>query len=218
MTKFRNWVFLQALLLTIVVFIIGMYAGVVFEENKLSKVNAYFVASESSLIDVLAFNQLIDASSVSCGELIDSNRNLLDRVYSEAVNLENYEKAGKITEGIKAEHKKYDVLRTFIWINSIKIQERCDANYSNVIYLYEYNQKDLTKKAEQNVWSKILSEVKEKKGDSMLLIPIAVDNELGSLNALISKYNITKYPAVIIDEKSVFNELTSPEDLDKYLD
>lgn len=217
MVKLKYWVFMQALLLTIVVFIIGMYIGVVFEENKFSEANAYFAASEVSLMDVLALNELVDSSGVDCDVLVQANFNLLDRVYHEAIALEHYESSGKITNSIKSEHKKYDILRTFIWINSIRIQERCETDYHNVIYLYQYNQDDLTKKAEQNVWSKILSEIKEDKGSAIVLIPIAADNELASLTALISEFDIAEYPAVIIDERWVFEELVSAEDLEKYL-
>lgn len=208
---------MQALLLTVVVFIVGMYIGVVFEENKFSEANAQFATSQVSLMDVLALNELVDSSEIKCGALIDANFNLLDRVYHEAIALEHYESSGKITESIKTEHKKYDILRTFIWVNSIRIQERCDTDYHNVIYLYQYNQDDLTKKAEQNVWSRILVEVKEDKGRSIVLIPIAADNELASLSALLSEFNIAEYPVVIIDEKLVFEELISAEDLEKYL-
>jgi len=218
MVNKKYWIFVQALLLTIVIFLIGMYMGVIFEEKKFAEANIYFVNSEVSLIDILALNQLIDSSEISCGVLVDANTELLGRVYQEAVALEHYETSGKITQSIKAEHKKYDVLRTFIWINFIKIKENCEeVNYSNVIYLYEYNQEDLVKKAEQNVWSRILREVKEEKGSEIMLIPIAVDNELASLKALISDLNIQEYPVVIINEKIVLDKLTSAEDLKKYL-
>jgi len=217
MVNVKYWVFMQALLLTIVVFITGMYLGVVFEENKFAETNAYFSASQVSLMDVLALNELIDSSHVECSDLVNANFNLLDRVYREAVALEHYESSGKITESIKSEHKKYDVLRTFIWINSIKIQERCETDYHNVVYLYQYNQDDLTKKAEQNVWSRILREVKEEQKGNITLIPIAADNELASLSALISEFDIQEYPVVIIDEKYVFEELASADDLESYL-
>ena len=165
----------------------------------------------------MALNELVDSSEIGCGVLVEANFNLLNRVYQEAIALEHYESSGKITESIKSEHKKYDILRTFIWINFIRIKERCDTDYHNVIYLYEYNQEDLTKKAEQNVWSRILGEIKENKGRSIVLIPIAADNELSSLSALVSEFDIKDYPVVIIDEKWIFEDLASAADLENYL-
>jgi hypothetical protein len=49
------------------------------------------------------------------------------------------------------------------------------------------------------------------------LIPIAEDSDLTSLNSLISEYNITNYPVVIINEKDILYELSSVDELDKYI-
>jgi len=217
MVNTKRWVFMQALLLTIVIFIMGMYAGVIFEEKKFAEANAYFTASEVSLMDVLALNELMSSKSVTCTDFTQANFNLLERVYEEAVKLEEYESSGKITESIKSEHKKYDMMRTYLWINFIKLKERCPTQYHTLVYLYIYNQDDLVKKAQQNVWSRILFEVKQDKGNKLALIPIAADNNLSSLKLLTIDKNITKYPVVIIDEKYVFSELTSAADLEKYL-
>lgn len=213
----KKWVFMQALLLTIVVFIAGMYAGVIFEEKKFSQANAYFTSSEVSLMDVLALNELMSSKGITCTDFTKSNFDLLDRVYEEAIKLEEYEASGKITESIKSEHKKYDMMRTYLWINFIKLKEKCPTQYHTIVYLYNYNQEDLVKKAEQNVWSRILYEIKQDKGNKVALLPIAADNNLSSLKVLIADKKITEYPVVIIDEKYVFSDLTSAEELEKYL-
>ncbi|MFH1503725.1 MAG: hypothetical protein ABIE36_03650 [Candidatus Diapherotrites archaeon] len=212
----KKRVFLEALLLTIVVFFFGILIGVAFESSKVSEINNYYVMSEISLMEVFALNSMIDSSSVSCDVLVNSNLKFADRVYNEAVLLEKYEDSGKITEGIRLAHKKYDILRTFLWINSIRTLERCGDNYSNVIYLYEYFPEDLTQKAEQNVWSKVLYDLKSEKGNKILLIPIAVDTDLTSLNSLIYKFNITDYPVVIIGEEYLIYNLESVNDLKVY--
>ena len=148
----------------------------------------------------------------------DENKHFADKIYNEAVLLEKYESAGKVTEEMEIVHKRYDVLRTFLWINNIKTFEKCEKDYSTVVYLYEYFSKDLTQKARQNVWSKILSDLKEKEGNNILLIPIAADSDLTSLDSLIYKFNITNYPVVVINEKDVIYELSSVEELRKYVD
>ncbi len=212
----RKRVFWEALLLTVVVFLLGVLIGVAFESSKVSEINNYYVMSEISLMEVFALNSMIDSKSVSCDVLVDANLNFADRIYNEAILLEKYEDAGKITEGIKLAHKKYDILRTFLWLNSIKTRERCGKNYSSVIYLYEYFPEDLTQKAEQNVWSKVLFDLKSEKGNKILLIPIAVDTGLTSLESIIHPLNITGYPVVVIDEKNLVYNLESVDDLEVY--
>ncbi len=220
MVKFlenRKRVFWEALLLTVVVFLFGLLIGIVYESSKSSDMNEYYSVSELSLMDIFALNSLVNVDSEDCLILTESNLDFADRIYEEAKTLAKYEAAGKITKEIEIVHKRYDVLRTFLWINTIKTSEKCEKDYSTVVYLYEYSSDDLTKKAEQNVWSKILSDFKEQEGGGILLIPIAADSNLTSLDSLISKFKITEYPVVIIDEKYVIKDLSSVEELEKYL-
>jgi len=200
-------VFVQALALTIVVLIVGLYAGMSLEGSKLDNMNDYYIQSEVTLMDILAFNNLIDTEDVGCETLVKVNLDFMNRAYEEASVLEEYEESGRLKENLDTFHKKYDVLRTFLWINVLKTKEVCeDTEIHTIVYLYNYEEEDLTKKATQNVWSKVLLDVKEEKGDSLFLIPIARDSELGSLEALISEYDIGNYPAIIVNEEYVVTE------------
>ena len=95
----------------------------------------------------------------------------------------------------------------------MKIKEKCNSDFSTIVYLYNYNEKDLTKRAEQNSFSKILYEVKQEKREDLFLIPIAYDSNLISIDSLISKYEIESFPVVILDEESVLYELNSSEEV-----
>jgi hypothetical protein len=213
----KKRVFWEALFLTVVVFLLGLLIGIAYESAKSTEINEYYAASEASLMDIFVLNSMLSLNSKDCEVLTKANIEFADKIYNEAVLLERYESAGKVTKEMEIIHKRYDLLRTFLWINNIKTFESCEKNYSTVVYLYEYNSKDLTQKARQNVWSKILSDLKQKEGNKILLIPIAADNDLTSLDSLIFKFNITNYPVVIINEKEVIYDLSSVEELDKYI-
>jgi hypothetical protein len=92
---------------------------------------------------------------------------------------------------------------------SIKVREKCGNSFNTIVYLYNGSSKDLTVMAKQNVFSKILEEVKMETGRSVLLIPIDVSSDLSSLNSLISKYNPEKreFPIIILNEEKVFYEV-----------
>jgi len=214
----RKRVFWEALFLTVVVFFFGLLIGIAYESTKSFEINEYYVASEVSLMDVFALNSMLNLDSKECNVLTEANLEFADKIYNEAILLEKYESSGKVTKEMEIIHKKYDVLRTFLWINNMKTFEKCEKSYSTVVYLYEYSSKDLTQKARQGVWSKILSDLKEKEGNKIILIPIATDSSLTSLDSLISKFNITSYPVVIINEKYIVYELSSVEELSKYID
>jgi len=206
-------VFLQALALTIVVFLIGMYSGIVLEENRLSEVNEYYIDSEVSLLDVLALDSMVENTNVDCEDLKEANSDLLDRVYSEALLLEDYEKSGRVTNNLESFHKKYDILRTHLWVNAIKIKDVCEGDFNTVVYLYNGTIKDLTIKAEENVWSRVLRDLKDLEKERVFLIPIDIGSDLVSLNSLIKNYEISRYPSVVVNEKDVVSELVGAEEL-----
>ncbi len=208
-------VFLQALALTIVVLIIGLYLGILLEQSRSVEINEYSIQSEISLLDIVALNDLIGEANISCAVLEKSNFDLVDKVYQEAKLLDEYEDSGRLTQNLKDLHRRYDVLRAYLWVNIIQTKKLCDSNYSTIVYLYNYDQKDLSKKAEQNVWSKVLYDVKEPR-ENLLLLPIAVDTDLISLNSLISGYEIESFPAVIINEKHVLTELVTVEEVEAF--
>jgi len=210
-------VFWEAALLTLIIFIFGIFLGIAFESNKIDEINEYYAISEISLMDIFVFNSLLNFEDIGCEDLVDANVEFADKIYEEAYLLEQYEDSGKLSDNIRLAHDKYDILRTFLWVNSIETSKKCGDSSSVVVYLYEYEPEDLTKKATQRVWSRILLDLKQKRGNDILLIPIAIDNNLVSLNSKIKDLNIQEFPVVVIDDLHVLKELSSVEDLEKYL-
>jgi hypothetical protein len=103
-------------------------------------------------------------------------------------------------------------------VNSISTYEKCREGYNVVVYLYEYDTEELTQKAIQNVWSKVLFDLKQEFGQQVILIPIAADANLASLETLLRNFEISQYPIVIINNKEVITELSSTDDLKTYLE
>lgn len=212
----RKRVFWEALLLTVVVFFLGVLIGISFESGKVEQIRQYYSSSEISVMDLFASNNIADLDVVSCVELSQSNFEFADRIYEEAVLLEKYESSGKITDGMILEHQKYDLLRTLLWINEMKTVEKCGRSFNTVVYLYEYQPDDLAQKATQSVWSRILVDLKYEYGSDVLLIPIAIDSDLISLNSAVKDFNITNYPALIVNDEFVVSDLSSVEKVSDY--
>lgn len=209
-------VFWEALLVAGVIFIIGLLIGVFIESNRLQQVNDFYSQAQVSLMDSMAMSGSLD-NSTNCAVMINSSINFADSIYSQALLLEKYEDSGKITNSIVLAHAEYDLLRTILWQNLIAIQAKCSNQFNFIIYLYQYNPSNLNQKAVQNVWSNILSDLKQTEGNNVILVPISVSSNLSSLDLLTSEFNITSYPAVIINDKTVIYKLQSTSDISKYL-
>ena len=108
-------------------------------------------------------------------------------------------------------------MRTILWIKTLQANQKCN-NFNTVVYFYLLDPEDLTIRAKQNVWGKVLFELKQKKGSEVILIPIAANNDVGSLEQIIKIYNVTIFPSVIINRDNVIYNLQSADELEKYLE
>jgi len=220
MFKSQKSTFWEALLVTILIFALGVIAGFVLENWRTSNVNNLYQISEVSLLDARVQSEIYSLENFNCTSAISENINFANRVYLEAKQLERYQKASVLTDDLRIAHEKYDLLRTMLLLNSLKIKQKCNVSYSDVVYFYKYNDKDKDLIAREEIYSRLLSDLKETKGDSILLIPIAVDNNVSSVKLLLAKYNIStkELPVILIDEKVKINTLQNSEQLAAYFD
>lgn len=213
--KNKKHVFWQAFFLTLLFFSLGLVLGVYLEQLRSDDINIAFYQSETSLYDSFALSKLMDNSLISCDELTDASVNFADKIYEEAKELERFDRSNKLTDSIKTIHRKYDLLRTLLWMNLIEVKEEC-GDINTVVYLYLYDVEDIETRSKQVVWGKILQDLKEEKGNEVILIPIAVDQGIISLDYLVNAYDIEDFPAVIFNEEIVLYEHKTVEELKEY--
>lgn len=216
--KSQKNAFWEALLITIIIFALGVIAGFVLENWRTSKIDVLYENSELKLLDIRVQSEIYSGNNFNCDSAIEENINFANRIYQEAKTLERYEKSQILSDKLKINHEKYDLLRTLLFINSIKIKNECNASYYNVVYFYKFSDKDPEVIAKEQVFSKLLSQLKENKGNSILLIPIAVDSGASSINLVLNTYNISdsELPVILINEKIKVGDVQTLEDLEKY--
>jgi hypothetical protein len=207
-------VFWEALVIAIFIFGIGIFLGYLIEMNRTSNIISLYQQTELDLLDNRIQDNLASLESIDCNKLFDEVTNFANRIYDEAKLLDKYEGSNQFSESIVLQHKKYDLLRAELWVNSLKIKERCVSNFTTLVYFYEYNTKSLEIKSEQSTFSKKLSQVKQEKGDSVILIPIAGNLETSSINYLKRVYDITSYPVILVDEKVKIDSIDDLNSLD----
>jgi len=217
----QKHVFWQALLITILIFGIGIVMGVLLENWRAGRIDTMFQKSEINLADVRLQSDIYAAGDFNCESAEQENIKFADRIFEEAKVLGRYEEASQLkTEELALWHKKYDLLRTTLFLNSLKIKEKCNSTYSNVVYFYNYADPPIELRAKQNIFSRLLGELKKKKGDEILLIPIAGNNNVTAVNLILDKYDIQEedLPVILIDEKIKITEIQTVEEIEKYFD
>lgn len=207
-------VFLQAFLFTIIVFGVGLLLGFYLESSRGSEVEKSLINSELNLLDEQLRNKMMGELNVSCADAKESTFDFADRVYGEAIRLEKYDGAAKFLDAMIVMHKRYDLLRMMLWSEAMGIRERCGNDFHTIVYVYEYKSDDLGKRAVQNSLEKVLSELKIRHPKEILLIPMAGNLGLDSVNMVKKEFGIEELPAIIVDEKQVVRELMSIDEME----
>jgi hypothetical protein len=216
--KNRN-VFWEALILAIFIFAIGVFLGYLIEMNRTSKILTLYQQSELDLLDVQIQKDILSFENINCGQTFKEIIDFANRVYEQAFTLEKYEESSRLTDGLKIQHKKYDLLRVVLWMNALKFKETCkQENTSIIVYFYEYLSESQDKKSMQEVFSRKLGSVKDDFGEKVLLIPIAGNINSNSINYLKTFYNITYLPSILINEKIKITTTEEIKDIESYLD
>lgn len=196
--------FIEALMFTLIIFLIGFLMGFNIEEKR----NFYLDESYSEIQNLLnnLRGEINNSDSLSCEGIIKNNSEIGNKIYEQAFLFAKYEDAAIITKKqIVKDHKRFDELRTLFWINSIAIKEKCgEATLKTIVYLYDYPAESAEERAKQAVMSSIALNIKEL-NETNVLIPIAKNLGAEQLNKLISNYTINDSAIIIINEKEIYD-------------
>lgn len=216
MLKSNKHVFWEALIITIFIFGIGVLFGIFLENARSDKISEVYLQSELNLLDIQIQTEILNKGDFNCVESVKQNIEFGDKIYEDAMSLERYEDASRVDNDFIQAHKRYDLLRTLLWLNSVKIKEKCNDSFHTIIYLYDYKPEDSIQKNEQKVISRFLEDLKNDYGNEIILIPIAKNMDISSLELVIKDYEIGDV-SIIVDEELVVSELGDLNQITSYL-
>lgn len=205
--------FWKALVLTIVVFLLGVFLGFALERNRIGNIEREFQRIDLQWNDAklqTLYYQNIEPRF--CDSAIRENLEFADRVYKEGLKIEGYDKASFLTSDLELEKKKYALLKVEFWLNSIVLKEKCKAEYVNLVYFFA-NDPGFDIEADQNAQSEILKDLKEKYGKNLMMIPLPIDMDISMINIMKGTYTISKTPTILINERAKLEGLQSFDEL-----
>jgi len=206
----NKFIFLEAFLITIFIFVIGILIGISIENKNNYNSQVFYMNSEADLMDSYIWTSLISEEK-NCGVVNEETINFANKVYEKSLLLEEYDKFALLMDDLTMLNKRYTLMKTFLWKSNLD-NFNCLNSTKIIVYLYNYNTDDLTIEAEQNVWSRLLMQLKEE-DKSLILLPIAANLNVSSLDFLLKEMNIEKIPAVIINNKEIVYDLERKDDL-----
>ena len=206
----NKFIFLEAFLITIFIFVIGILIGISIENKNNYNSQIFYMNSEADLMDSYIWTNLISEEK-ECNTVNEETINFANKVYEKSLLLEEYDKFALLMDDLTMLNKRYTLMKTFLWKSNLD-NFNCLNSTKIIVYLYNYNTDDLTIEAEQNVWSRLLMQLKEE-DKSLILLPIAANLNVSSLDFLLKEMNIEKIPAVIINNKEIVYDLERKDDL-----
>ena len=206
--------FWKALVLTIVVFLLGVFLGFALERNRIGNIEREFQRIDLQWNDAklqTLYYQNIEPRF--CDSAIRENLEFADRVYKEGLKIEGYDKASFLTSDLELEKKKYALLKVEFWLNSIVLKEKCEAKNVNLVYFFA-NDPGFDVEADQSAQAEILKDLKEKYGKNLMMIPLPIDMDISMINIMKGTYAISKTPTILINERAKLEGLQSFDELD----
>ena len=161
------------------------------------------------------YYQTMDSSA--CSIAIKQNLEFADNLYNEGLQIEKYEQANQLTSDLLIEKKRYVLLKTELWFNSILLKKKCNNPFDTIAYIYAGDPSDSSVVAQQKVLSNVLKTVKDQYGNSVILLPIAGDLNLTAVTLQMELYNITNLPVIIINENTTLYGYHSATNVESYL-
>ena len=205
--------FWQAFLAASLIFLIGIVFGFLLETGRATHLQTILSTSEIHLLDEQLRSRLLNELSIDCAIAKTSSFTFADTIYAEALQLEEYDSSSTFTSDLQLLHKRYDMLRMILWSENIALRNRCNSDFHTIVYLYNYTAEDPSTKAQQKAFSHLLVDLKEEYPENILLIPIAADANLASVDLALKKYNVQTLPAILVDERLVIDRIVPADQL-----
>ena len=217
MVKYSYDSFWKAFFLSTIIFLVGLNLGVFIENSGLDEIERAVIASEVELYDSNIRSSIIQNYNQSCDTSIENTFLIADKIYGEVQSLESLDKSSSIVAGFNEMHKRYDLLRTQLWLDASRLKDNCDNDFNLIIYLYEYDARDPEIVSLQMLYASITQEIKNNYREDVLLIPIAHNMDLNSLTMLVDSYGTELKTSIIVNNQFIISGETNYDEISQYL-
>ncbi len=212
-------VFYLTTIISVAVFVAGLFVGIWIDNQRLEetrgKITGIDIEWNDARLQNLFFQTALAANGESCNSLIAGNLQFSEKVYKQGLEIERFEAVNKFTPQLLEEKRRYALLQMQFWLNSVQLKKACNATYSTVVYFYsQYNE---SAAVDQRLQSSVLSELKNKCGNRIMLIPLPVDLDIVSINQVKETYGISSTPSILVDEKNLLSGMKTLVEVENFV-
>lgn len=211
-------VYIQAGILSLFVLLIGIMIGIWIDNYRLGSIRSALSEADINSYDARLLNSYLQRFGEEyCNVALEQNLAYNNKIYEEGKKIEDKLDANTFNPDVQQEWRRYTLLQTQFWLNSIELKEKCGFDYHTVVHLFRQKNTTIGEEVNNKVQSSVLLDLKEKCGNKIMLIPITADTNLIVVTAIAKQFDISEYPAVIVDESFVFQGVTTADKLNELL-
>ncbi len=212
-------IFWQAAVISIVVFLLGLFVGVMFENQRTEATTSMISDLTFDFSNIkqmtLYYQQMSDKSY--CESAIEQNLKFANDNLKKGREIEKYEGANVLIKTLESKKKEYISLKVDFFLNTLILKEKCNTTQDIILYFYsdKTTNKDII--AQQGVQSRILTDLTDKQRNMLILVPLAADLNNSVVEILLNSHNITQMPSLLINNKIVLSGLQTEAKINSYL-
>lgn len=192
--------YIMAGVITLIIFSLGLSLGLLLEEQRYNKAEEISQEQETRYLSLQLQYLLLSTFESQAGEncviLFATLQDAIDDLSGSLAQIIDYEKENSINEDdylLISRIYTLDNLR--YWLLADKAKESCDLNVVSILYFYS---DDCPSCPNQGT---ILTYYKKLLGEQLLVFPINLDlrDDEPMVEVMMSMYNITKYPSIVVE-------------------
>ncbi len=198
--------YLLAFFLTLLVFSGGIVVGVVLENARLSSAEQITLKEKVNLRSLQLQHNYIGSGITDCKTLNTILENNINELGKKVGTIIEYEKKAVFNQKeFNLQLQDYFLTEIQFYFLAQEIEKKCPQNNVKILYFYDENKDDTQ--------GDILAYLKKRFGGRLLIFSLNSQfPQEPMIRTLLTYYNITQYPAVVIEE-NVFQGHRSAEQL-----
>lgn len=191
--------YLMAFIIASGIFLVGVLVGNFMNNSKFNKINEL---QQDLRTQVLSLETQYTIASQNPCNLFESDE-LSSELYKMSDNLDKLEgEVGKYNEDLLDLVEYYSLLEIRHWLFLKEVEKKCNRHLNLILFFYSNNEEKCTDCGTQGF---VLSYIRKKYPEERIYVySFNVDIDNGAINALQRTYNVTKLPAIVINDNNYF--------------
>lgn len=197
-----------ALLITSLLFIIGLLIGLKISDSRLGLLQDFNEQQKADFESLQLQYAYLTASNSSCPAFKQALEQSVGNLENARVKLENYIQTASNSENFLTQKRTYMLAEIRYWLLAREAEKACGKDTVNLLFFYQ-DDETCDKCSTQGY---VLTSLKDTFHNHLLIFSLDATSDEPMVTIIKNVYNITNTPSVVVDEE-IFRDFTSEDDL-----